>query len=115
MKRRRDPASPLRVREPVQVYLDPGDRARLERLRLQLAASKSDVLRRALEALERELSDPDTHPALRIIGLIGEESGTAETGDPARGHDALLADAEEASWGHPAPRGRTGGGGRRGR
>jgi len=99
----------------VQVYLDPGDRARLERLRLQLEASKSDVLRRALGALERELSDPETHPALRIIGLIGDGAGPAEPGDPARDHDALLADAEEASWGSAAARTRTGRGGRRGR
>lgn len=41
-----------RVAEPVQVYLDPGDRARLDRLTSRLAATKSDVLRRGLEALE---------------------------------------------------------------
>ena len=41
-----------RVAEPVQVYLDPPDRARLERLTTQLEATKSDVLRRGLEALE---------------------------------------------------------------
>ena len=41
-----------RVGEPVQVYLSGPDQARLERLAQQLAASKSDVLRRGLEALE---------------------------------------------------------------
>ena len=37
---------------PVQVYLDRSDRARLERLTEQLDATKSDVLRRSLVALE---------------------------------------------------------------
>ncbi|MEX0692752.1 MAG: hypothetical protein WD043_13005 [Gemmatimonadales bacterium] len=41
-----------RVAEPVQVYLDPGDRARLDRLTARLEATKSDVLRRGLAALE---------------------------------------------------------------
>lgn len=41
-----------RVAEPVQVYLRPADRERLDRLAERLAATKSDVLRRGLEALE---------------------------------------------------------------
>ena len=43
---------PGRVTEPVQVYLDPVDRERLERLAARLEVTKSDVLRRGLEALE---------------------------------------------------------------
>ena len=43
-----------RVAEPVQVYLDQPDRARLERLAARLDATKSDVLRRGLEALEAQ-------------------------------------------------------------
>ena len=38
--------------EPVQVYLARPDRERLERLAAALDATKSDVLRRGLEALE---------------------------------------------------------------
>jgi len=84
-------------------------------LRRQLEASKSDVLRRGLEALERDLLDPERHPALRIIGIVGEEAGPPPGGpDPAREHDRALADGEEASWGRPAPRTRSGKGGRRG-
>lgn len=41
-----------RVAEPVQVYLDVADRARLDRLTARLDATKSDVLRRGLEALD---------------------------------------------------------------
>jgi hypothetical protein len=44
--------SERRVAEPVQVYLDPADRARLDRLTERLDATKSDVLRRGLEALD---------------------------------------------------------------
>lgn len=47
-KRRRS----SRTAEPVQVYLETSDRARLDRLTTRLGATKSDVLRRGLEALE---------------------------------------------------------------
>ncbi len=43
---------PTRVGEPVQVYLTAPERERLERLAAELDATKSDVVRRALEALE---------------------------------------------------------------
>jgi hypothetical protein len=53
MKKAHDSGTPeRRVAEPVQVYLDPADRARLDRLTERLDATKSDVLRRGLEALE---------------------------------------------------------------
>lgn len=44
--------------EPVQVYLDRPDRERLERLATALDATKSDVLRRALAALESLVRRP---------------------------------------------------------
>ncbi|WP_419861855.1 hypothetical protein [Candidatus Palauibacter sp.] len=89
-----------RVAEPVQVYLAPADQDRLGRLRDTLATTKSDVLRRGLEALETQLSDPDHHPALSIIGLF---RGAAAAEDPphvdaARDHDEVLASGEIASW-----------------
>ena len=52
---------PGRVAEPVQVYLDQPDRARLQRLATELDATKSDVLRRALAALESSLRRPASH------------------------------------------------------
>lgn len=56
MKRHHDRRKrPGRVAEPVQVYLDEADRGRLERLAAALDATKSDVLRRGLEALESGL------------------------------------------------------------
>ncbi len=86
---------PRRVREPVQVYLDSPDQDRLDRIRQQLGASKSEVLRRGLEALEREILDPARHPALRIIGIAAGASLGAEPGyDVAREHDRFLAETE---------------------
>lgn len=87
-----------RVREPVQVYLDPEDRDRLDRLRDRLGSTKSAILRRGLEALEREVLDPAAHPALGLIGMVDPEGVRHGEPDPARSHDALLADDEEAAW-----------------
>ena len=86
-----------RVSEPVQVYLDQTAARRLERLAARLEASKSDVLRRGIEALERELTDPAAHPVLRLIG-IAEEAPEGGGVDAAREHDRVLADAEERRW-----------------
>ncbi|MDP3775135.1 MAG: hypothetical protein Q8Q85_12810 [Gemmatimonadales bacterium] len=59
MKARHDlPRKAGRVAEPVQVYLEPPDRERLERLASHLDATKSDVLRRGLEALESLIRRP---------------------------------------------------------
>lgn len=88
-----------RVAEPVQVYLSPPDRARLERLATDLDATKSDVLRRALEALEQQLTDPESHPALRIIGLgSGSSRHATSKYDVAIEHDRYLTDHETGSW-----------------
>jgi hypothetical protein len=93
--------SKRRVGEPVQVYLDAAERRRLERLARQLGATKSDVLRRALEALERQASDPEAHPALQIVGVADQERPDDPGYDVAREHDRYLADSEEASWARP--------------
>jgi Arc/MetJ-type ribon-helix-helix transcriptional regulator len=82
---------------PVQVYLDQAASRRLERLTERLDASKSEVLRRGIEALERELTDPAAHPMLRLIGLAEERTDAAGP-DPAREHDRVLAEAEEERW-----------------
>jgi len=87
------------------VYLDRPDRDRLERLAAQLDASKSDVLRRGLEALERQVNDPAAHPALRIIGIAGGPGQAPDPGyDVAREPDRFLAESEPASWRGERPR-----------
>jgi hypothetical protein len=90
---------------PVQVYLGREGQSRLERLTAQLDTTKSEILRRGLMALERELLDPAAHPALRLIGLASAESAAAGDDDAARDHDRILADEEEAAWTPSATRG----------
>ena len=63
MKKRHDNSPAARVAEPVQVYLDRADRERLDRLSERLDATKSDVLRRALAALESQVRPPTAAPA----------------------------------------------------
>lgn len=92
---------PKRVSEPVQVYLSAPDRQRLDWLTGQLGASKSDVLRRALVALEQTVADPEAHPLIRLIGIGVGDRGPRVTYDPAVEHDRYLA---EANWPTPAPR-----------
>jgi hypothetical protein len=65
-KKHERPTRPDRVAEPVQVYLDRPDRERLERLAEQLDTTKSDVLRRGLEALQ----SLTRRPADRATGVI---------------------------------------------
>ena len=62
MTKRHDRRSVGRVAEPVQVYLDRADRERLERLAARLEATKSDVLRRGLTALESQVRQPAPAP-----------------------------------------------------
>ena len=91
------PRPAKRVGEPAQVYLTESDQARLERLTVQLRASKSDVLRRGLEALELQHLEPSAHPALRLIGMVDDGVET-DALDVARAHDRVLARDEESSW-----------------
>ena len=93
-------SSARRVAEPVQVYLRPAERDCLDRLTAKLEATKSDVIRRGLEALERQVSDPERHPALGIAGIVSVEEDSAV--DAARDHDDVLADCEIASWQEPS-------------
>ena len=92
-----------RVNEPVQVYLDGSKRRLLDQLAGELGLTKSDVVRRALDALGREMSDPAHHPALRIIGIASSAPGRSVKYDVAREHDRYLAESEEKSW-RPASR-----------
>jgi len=94
-----------RVREavPLQVYLVADERQRLERLADQLDATKSDVIRRGLLALERELLSPSAHPALRLIGIADAEVEGADAIDVARNHDDVIAETEERSWAGSKP------------
>lgn len=90
-----------RVGEPAQVFLAPPDQERLLGLAEQLGVSKSDVLRRGLAALEREVMNPASHPIAMLTGLVVGDDGTTESGaDAGREHDAVLS----AQHLHPAAR-----------
>ncbi len=100
MKYSHDKPRKRRVAEPVQVYLRPSEKERLKRLTAELDTTKSDVLRQGLKALELQISDPEHHPVLRIIGMVSlpDDPGF----DIAREHDEYLAAKEIASWSdHP--------------
>lgn len=81
---------------PVQVYLDGQSRQRLDHLTENLGLTKSEVLRQGLLALERETTDPSSHPVLRLIGSVTETLGQP-TYDVAREHDRFLAELHEAA------------------
>jgi hypothetical protein len=85
---------------PVQVYLDRQSRLRLERLADSMGTTKSEILRRGLLALEREVTDPSAHPALRLLGVASTEA-TGVGYDVAREHDRFLAAVHEPE---PPPR-----------
>ena len=97
MKYNHDKPKGRRVAEPVQVYLRPPERDRLERLTAKLDTSKSDVLRRGLEALEGQLSDPGRHPALEIIGIASSDRCSRPSMWRVA-HDEYLAASEIDSW-----------------
>lgn len=87
---------PARIGEPLQVYLEREERARLDWLVTRLATTKSAVVRQALLALERELRDPEGHPALRLIGIARDPAAPSE--GVAETHDRHLAEGEVGSW-----------------
>ncbi|MDE0075227.1 MAG: hypothetical protein OXR82_11315 [Gammaproteobacteria bacterium] len=93
----KDKTPKRRVAEPVQVYLRPSEKDRLERLTAELDTTKSDVLRRGLKALELQISDPEHHPVLKIIGMVSVPDDDLGI-DVAREHDEYLAATEVASW-----------------
>lgn len=66
MKRSHEPGKPARVAEPVQVYLDPADRERLKRLAGRLGATKSDILRRGLRALDAQTAAESAEAGQRL-------------------------------------------------
>ena len=92
-----DKSPKRRVAEPVQVYLRPTEKERLDRLTEELDTTKSDVLRRGLKALELQMSDPEHHPVLKIIGMVSVPDDDLGI-DVAREHDEYLAATEIASW-----------------
>ena len=87
--------SPRRVREPVQVYLDPEDRALLLEIAERTTLSQAEILRRGLRRIAADLAD--NPPGASLDCLIGA-LGLAEDipADLAARHDEYLYPAEGA-------------------
>ena len=85
---KRSPASPPRVREPVQVYLEADDSALLARLAATSGLSKAEVMRRGMRAFARE-QDVES-PMLRYVADSGAGDWPAGVADD---HDSVLAES----------------------
>lgn len=83
------------VREPIQVYLAPRERAALDRLARELGVSRAEVLRRGLEALGEPSRSPDYDPLDELIGAFDTPGAPA---DLAEQHDKYLVEDIEAEW-----------------
>lgn len=90
-----------RIREPVQVYLDPADRGLLDELARRSGLPRAELLRRGLRRLADELL-AERAPGwsfARLVGALGEDPSLPE--DLAAHHDEYL-------YGARRPRGRPG-------
>lgn len=81
---------PSRVREPVQVYLDPDDKQLLEELARQTGQSQAEVLRRGIRRLATDLGDADRSGSslTHLLGVLGEDADLPT--DLAARHDDYL-------------------------
>lgn len=86
---------PRKVSEPVQVYLGAGDLKRLTWLVEHLDATKSEVLRKGLVALEDQLVRDD--PLMKLIEIADREvdGGPRVDYDVVIHHDRAIADHVE--------------------
>jgi hypothetical protein len=78
------------VREPVQVYLDPADRARLEEVAERTGLSRAEILRRGLRRVAEDLlAEHEAGAAFEyLIGALGDDASLPA--DLAARHDAYL-------------------------
>ncbi len=86
MPRRRNP--PKRVREPLQVYLAPEERALLDRLARETGLSRAEVLRQGLKTFAS--AHPGKSPMLEFLDSM---RGVEFPPDMAERHDDYLAEA----------------------
>lgn len=95
---RRPSSRPRQVREPIQVYLDQGDRSLLDLMSERTDAPRSDVIRQALRRFAVDVLS-DARPGASLPALIGVLDDAAHVPtDLAAHHDAYLyADAPGTS------------------
>ncbi len=85
----RKPRAP-RVREPVQVYLDPGDRELLEEAARRTGLARAEILRRGLRAIAHEMIAEQAPGSSfeYLIGILGDDPSIPR--DLAARHDEYL-------------------------
>ena len=88
--RKSPPSKGARVREPVQVYLDPADRALLDAVAERSALPRSEVLRVALRRLAADLPRAE-RPGASFSLLVGSlDAAKNVPRDLAERHDEYL-------------------------
>lgn len=75
-------------KKPMQVYLDAAHRSKLLYLAERLDVSYAEVLRLGIDALSQTTLSVDDDPAMRLIGLLGEQ--TDSPGDLSVAHDRYI-------------------------
>ncbi len=89
-----------RVREPVQVYLDPADRDLLEEVARATGLSRAEILRRGLRRVADEALT-ERAPGWSLDRLVGAMGGAADLPtDLAECHDEYLYGSQEARIKH---------------
>lgn len=79
-----------RVREPVQVYLEPDDKTLLEELARRTSLSQAEILRRGLRRISADLLE-SVRPGASLDALIGAlGTSTDLPSDLAERHDEYL-------------------------
>jgi len=81
---------PARVREPVQVYLDPADRSVLEEVAERTGLSRAEILRRGLRRVADDLlTEHEPGSAFEhLVGALGDDPSLPA--DLAARHDHYL-------------------------
>lgn len=91
------PRRPTAVREPVQVYLEPEDRALLDRIAKKTGTSRAEILRQGIRRVGAEVLASDS-PMLKLLTSAKVTGGSRAPADVALEHDRYLADLEQESW-----------------
>ncbi|HEX6806746.1 MAG TPA: ribbon-helix-helix domain-containing protein [Gemmatimonadaceae bacterium] len=91
MKRKRTPG-PRRVREPIQIYMEPEERELLDSLAADTRLPRAEILRRGLKMFAADRAG-ELGPMQRLLQSLQDSEWPA---DVAREHDAHLASAHLA-------------------
>ena len=95
---------PQVVKEPVQVYLDRGDRAILDRVSAEAGLSRAEVLRRGLRGFAAQQQGGEG-PMLRFVRKMAASEWPADTpSDLGLNHDKYLCEIYMDTHEPPAPK-----------